>query len=110
MAHGGNRPGAGRGVGSKSKINQAMDQQLDKEAIAAGVTPLQVMLQIMRNPKSPAELRLDAARAAAPYVHRRQPADVFVTQYNDPLGTEASREAAVDALLERIRAEVGIVN
>lgn len=36
---------------------------------ASGETPLQHMLGVMRDPKVAADVRLDAAKAAAPYVH-----------------------------------------
>lgn len=36
---------------------------------ASGLTPLDYMLQQMRDPANDPEMRLDAARSAAPYVH-----------------------------------------
>ncbi len=41
-------------------------------------TPLEYMLDIMNNPAQPASRRLEAARAAAPYVHRKMPQEVLL--------------------------------
>jgi hypothetical protein len=38
-------------------------------AQAGGITPLDYMLQVLRAPESDAAARIDAAKAAAPYVH-----------------------------------------
>jgi hypothetical protein len=39
--------------------------------LGAGATPLEHMLQVMRDEKAEPAKRLDAAKAAAPYVHPR---------------------------------------
>lgn len=66
MAQGGKREGAGRKPGAR---NKATIEQ--REAVAAsGMTPLEYMLQVMREGTDGAK-RLDAAKAAAPYVHPR---------------------------------------
>ena len=36
-----------------------------------GITPLEFLLAVMRDPKAPPAARTDAAKAAAPYVHPR---------------------------------------
>jgi hypothetical protein len=62
--NGGRRPGAGRPRGSRNRRT--------REAIAAaeqGVTPLNYLLQVMWDPKNDTAARLEAAKAAAPYVH-----------------------------------------
>ncbi len=41
------------------------------EVAASGITPLEYMLSIMRNDEADEAKRLDAAKAAAPYVHPR---------------------------------------
>lgn len=74
---GGRRLGAGRKRGSKT-------QKVSETALRAaelGITPLEYMLQIMRNePPEDADaltklgyqsMRFDAAKGAAPYVHPR---------------------------------------
>lgn len=67
MARGGSRPGAGRKKGSAAKLDAIARQK----AIEGGLTPLEYMLAILRDTgRSDAE-RMDAAKAAAPYVHAR---------------------------------------
>lgn len=62
---GGARPGGGRPKGSKNKASIAREQEIK----ASGLTPLDYMLTIMRDEEAPKDVRLDAAKAAAPYVH-----------------------------------------
>jgi hypothetical protein len=65
MGHGGKRPNAGRKKGSPNKATAAKAAQV----AASGVTPLDLLLQIMRDESADLGMRLDAAKAAAPYVH-----------------------------------------
>jgi len=64
---GGPRPGSGRKPGSPNKVTQA---QRDKVA-ATGITPLDYMLDVLRNKRLKREVRMAAAVSAAPYVHPR---------------------------------------
>lgn len=67
MAHGGARPGAGRKAGSANKL----DQQAREKALASGdESPLDFLLRIMRTSEDEAR-QIDAAKAAAPYVHAK---------------------------------------
>lgn len=61
---GGARPGAGRKKGVPNKRTAAVAKAVEE----SGITPLDYMLDVMRNCDDPAQ-RLDAAKAAAPYVH-----------------------------------------
>lgn len=64
---GGARPGAGRKKGApniRTKATQAAAEQ-------TGITPLEYMLQVMRAPETEPRERLNAAIAAAPYVHAK---------------------------------------
>lgn len=67
MPRGGKRPGAGRKVGSLTKKTQAIVEA----AAAAGETPLEFMLRVMRDPNVDPQERGDMAKAAAPYCHPR---------------------------------------
>lgn len=71
MAQGGARKGAGRKKGGHNKMTE--------EAIAKasdGLSPLDYLLEVLRDPGEDTSRRLDAARAAAPYCHARlQPVD-----------------------------------
>ena len=65
MAKGGARAGAGRPRGSRSA--KTADRLAAIEA--TGITPLDYLLNIMRDGEQDKIVRLDAAKAAAPYVH-----------------------------------------
>jgi len=65
--HGGKRKGAGRKPGAVTKRTRVIAEI----AIEQGITPLEVMLRCMRTALA-LELHdeaLDAAKAAAPYIH-----------------------------------------
>lgn len=74
---GGARAGAGRKKGSASKRTR----EIADAAAENGITPLEYMLQVMRQEPSPdlaprdyvaaMMLRFEAAKAAAPYLHPR---------------------------------------
>jgi hypothetical protein len=85
---GGPRPGSGRPKGTKNpltKQKEALQQEVIARAISDDVTPLEVMLNIMRDPETEASMRFEAAKAAAPYVHARlSQVDSTVTHKHDP--------------------------
>lgn len=63
--HGGKRPGAGRKPGARNLRTEAQV----KAAEAGGITPLEYLLSVMRDKSRDDNQRIDAAKAAAPYVH-----------------------------------------
>lgn len=67
MTHGGPRTGAGRKPGAATRLNQEARQK----AAEGGLMPLDYMLDILRNEDLSLEDRMDAAKAAAPYVHAK---------------------------------------
>lgn len=67
MPRGGFRPGAGRKKGQTTKMNE----EARAKALEGGVSPLDYMLGLLRNEENPADLRFEAAKAAAPYVHAK---------------------------------------
>lgn len=67
MAHGGARPGAGRKPGQTTKLNEDARQK----ALEGGISPLEYMLGQLRDETNSKDVRMDAAKAAAPYVHAR---------------------------------------
>lgn len=67
MARGGKREGAGRPAGAATKRTR----EIAERALASGLTPLDYMLSVLRNEELPISDRMDAAKAAAPYVHAR---------------------------------------
>jgi len=64
--HGGKRKGAGRPKGAKTRLTE----EAIKKA-GDGMTPLEFMLEALRNEGNDFDTRMDAAKAAAPYVHAR---------------------------------------
>ena len=66
MPKGGKREGAGRPKGSVAKL----DAEARAKALE-GLTPLDYLLDILRDEKQDQAARTDAAKAAAPYVHAR---------------------------------------
>jgi hypothetical protein len=70
--HGGRRSGAGR----KPGVATAKTREIANKAASEGITPLEYLLSVMRDVGADDGRRLDAAKAAAPYIHPRlQPVD-----------------------------------
>jgi hypothetical protein len=65
--HGGRRAGAGRKAGSATRKTQ----EIVAAAMAEGLTPLEYMLAVLRDPAVAPERRDDMAKACAPYIHPR---------------------------------------
>lgn len=63
--HGGARPGAGRKPGSVTQRTR----EIAERALAEGMTPLEYMLSVLRDEGNDTSTRMDAAKAAAPYIH-----------------------------------------
>lgn len=59
--------GAGRKRGEPNKRTAEIQKAIE----ATGITPLEYMLGIMRNPLAEEHQRMDAAKSAAPYVHAK---------------------------------------
>lgn len=67
MPRGGPRPGAGRKPGARDKLARETAERVASE----GTTPLDFLLSIMRDADEEKDKRIEAAKAAAPYVHPR---------------------------------------
>src|SRR3954452_17941735 len=72
--------------------------KIKREAILAaqGITPLDYMLGIVRNEQEDKTVRLDAAKAAAPYIHARLQTTTLAGDPEKPLKVDSmsEREAA----------------
>lgn len=90
MARGGKREGAGRPAGAVTRRTR----EVAERALATGLTPLDYMLTILRDEAKPDDLRFEAAKAAAPYVHPKLasvqhtgedggPMKIVITRYAD---------------------------
>ena len=81
MAKGGLRPGAGRKPGVRNKRTAAKVAEVE----ASGLTPLDYLLTVLRDEALDREARVDAAKAAAPYVHARLAAVEHSTDPENPM-------------------------
>ena len=95
MARGGSRAGAGRKAGTPNKASA----ERQAEVAASGLTPLDYMLSIMRDEDKVFDVRLDAAKAAAPYVHPK----LASVDMNADLNLKA--DDTITGLLARIASE-----
>ena len=64
---GGARSNAGRKPGVPNKKTAALQAAVAR----SGITPLDFLLKVMRDSKKKLDVRVDAAKAAAPYVHAK---------------------------------------
>lgn len=67
MARGGARPGAGRPKGAQNIRTAEQTAAVE----ASGLSPLDYLTSVYRDPSVDESKRIDAAKAAAPYVHAR---------------------------------------
>lgn len=65
MSRGGKRTGAGRKAGVPNKLTQRQRNEI----AASGLTPLEYMLDVMRDETASPTRRDEMAKAAAPFVH-----------------------------------------
>ena len=66
--HGGVRVGAGRPSGAR---NKRPTYQAVKAMMVGEQSPLDFLLDVMRDDRNDVQLRVMAAKAAAPYIHRQ---------------------------------------
>lgn len=67
IGRGGARKGAGRKKGSPNRKTMQIQQEIER----SGLTPLEYMLEVMRDPNEESQKRLSAANMAAPYCHAK---------------------------------------
>src|SRR5262245_2416288 len=77
---------AGRPKGALDKITQLQR----KAALESGQSPLDYLLSIMRDENQSITVRLDAAKAAAPYLHPKLTAVEASLKTNEPIRVEVS--------------------
>jgi hypothetical protein len=98
----GSGPGERRGGRKKGTPNRASKAR-EIEVQNSGATPLEFLLGIMRNSEVPRRERLEAAKAAAPYVHAKFAALVKIETKSEYDLTKLTDEEieTVTAILER---------
>lgn len=65
-------------------LSQKASLKRERQIKREGQTPLDFLLEIMRNPKKRLEFRLEAAKAAAPYVHPKLAIMKHIGANDDP--------------------------
>lgn len=99
MPRGGERRGAGRPRTPKFPNRDYMPKDIVQEALSEGMTPLEYMLKVMRNPEADQARRDRMAQAAAPYCH---PKVGDVKPGKKEIEAEESRTAAEGSKWERL--------
>jgi hypothetical protein len=92
MPRGGKREGAGRPEGAATKRTR----EIADAAATEGLMPLEYMLQVMRNTAADEARRIDAAKAAAPYVHARLSLTTLAGDPENPVGLKVIERVIVD--------------
>ncbi|WP_011579570.1 MULTISPECIES: hypothetical protein [Chelativorans] len=95
MARGGKREGAGRPAGAVTKRTR----EIADKAATDGITPLEFMLQVLRNDGADIKDRMWAAEKAAPYVHAKLSSIEHRGDLNVTTRTKEERDAIVEAAL-----------
>ena len=67
----GRNKGTPKTGGRKAGTRNKRTAELIKAVEAAGITPLDYLLSVLRDEEKPENIRLQAARDAAPYVHQK---------------------------------------
>jgi len=92
MGVGGKRPGAGRPKGALNKVNLAVKQRIAD----SGMLPLDYLMSVMLDEESTRAERMDAAKAAAPYIHARLNATTLSGDADKPLTISRIEHVIVD--------------
>lgn len=90
MAAGKKTGGRRKGTPNKATTDKA------REIAASGLTPLDYMVKLYRDPGQKLEIRLDAAKAAAPYVHPRLAAVEHTGKDGGPIEVKRIQRVIID--------------
>jgi hypothetical protein len=96
VTNGGRRPGAGRKPGKKN----TRSQEIANQQRAGGITPLEYMLQILRDEKETPEVRMEAAQSAAPFMHSRLQSIQHTGKDDGPIEIDIIEEVITHASAE----------
>ena len=110
MARGGARIGAGRPAGrlSPEERGKRLQKQIrERVAMSEGSTPLDFLLDVMQNKDQKITLRMQAAVAAAPYVHAKLSSVEVKGDATAPLQVQSDIGQALAALAELARQQSG---
>jgi hypothetical protein len=73
-----------------------MNMEARLKASEGGLTPLEYLLSVMRNESLDEDKRVDAAKAAAPYIHARLNATTLSGDADKPLTISRIEHVIVD--------------
>ncbi|SRR5258708_10899904 len=96
----GSQPGEHRGGRQKGTPNKKTREFIERIA-ASGLVPLEYMLSVMRDEKQPQDVRMEMAKAAAPFVHPRLTATKVSGDKDAPLFDLSSLSDSELAFLRR---------
>ena len=74
--------------GSRKGIPNRATAARERAIAESGLTPLEYMIGVMRDEHQPPEMRLDAAKSAAPYVHPKLAQTQLVGKDGGPIQVE----------------------
>ena len=107
MARGGARIGAGRPAGSKARGVRITERMLAAVELSDKSNPLQYMLAVMQDEKVKVNMRLQAAIAAAPYIHPKLSSVEVKGDNERPLQIQTDLGQALAALADMARQRDG---
>jgi hypothetical protein len=84
--------------GRKKGTPNVATAKKEREIAASGLTPLEYMLSLLRDERKSDEIRFEAAKAAAPYVHPK----LAMIQHSGKDGGPIEHSHTVDAFTSRI--------
>lgn len=90
MPRGGRRPGSGRKPGAATKKTREAAELI----LAAGITPLGYFQGLLEGTMAFDEVKFEAAKAAAPYVHAR----LAAVEHSGSVGIKRATEVSDDEL------------
>lgn len=79
------------------------DERVRIKVASSDLTPLELMLAVVRDDKLPVAVRMQAAQQAAPYVHRKMPQEVEATNKTQVTFGENELKHLSKAELETLR-------
>jgi hypothetical protein len=104
--NGGMRPGAGRPKGSQNRRTTELRELAERgieNALSSDLSPLCVMLAMMRGDQTVTREMFEAAQAAAPYVHPRLASTTFAGEVRQEVTVVDSRPDLAELVAEFAR-------
>jgi hypothetical protein len=96
--------------GRKKGVKNKLTAERERAIAASGLTPLEFLLSVVRDTKAKKVVRIDAARAVAPYVHPKLAAITITTPPGQPIETRdvSDEPELIGAYFRRIGAAASV--